>query len=504
MKNIYKNILALLALIVAASCNDLLDQEVAGKLPEGQFYQTDEDLMYATIAVYDGITNAYSTGSWSSLYLLKMMPSDESNAGGSDPNDQLAFQNVDDFTHDSENSHILGVWNRLYSAVKRANNVIHFSSGESGLQKRLIAEAKTLRAYLYMELVALWGDLPLVVEAIEDPQEYYSIERASKASVYAQIEKDLIEAIPDLPDKSAYDAADKFRVAKGTAQGLLGKAYLRQEKWPEAAAVLETVMASGEYDLENNVSDVFLMQNEFGKESLFEVNLVSTEEYDWNNFPWGTLTESNIIVQLMGPREGSYVKAPSDSLVIGWGFNTPTQKIWDAFVAAGDVSRRRQTIMSEEELVAAGGSITPTWKYEGFIRRKYGTFESQTAGPITALNYGTNFMILRYADVLLMAAEANYRNDNEEKAREYLNEVRQRPGTNLPLVTASGDALFEAIVTERMLELAFEGDRFIDLVRWGRAAQELGPLGFKAGKHEVLPIPNNDVISAGLSQNPNY
>lgn len=504
MKSIYKNILAIFALALAVSCNDLLDQEVAGKLPEDQFYQTDEDMMYATIAVYDGITNAYSTGSWSSLYLLKIMPSDETNAGGSDPNDQLAFQNVDDFTHDSENAHILGVWNRLYSAIKRANNVVHFSSGDGDLQKRLIAEAKTLRAYLYMELVALWGDVPLVTEVVADPQEYYAMGRAPKTEVYAQIEKDLTEAIVDLPAKSAYDDANKFRVAKGTAQGLLGKAYVRQEKWSEAAAVLESLITSGEYGLERNVSDVFLMQNEFGQESLFEANLVSTEEYDWNNFPWGTLTESNIIVQLMGPREGSYEKAPGDSLVIGWGFNTPTQKIWDAYIAAGDVSRRKQVIMSEEELEAAGGSIASTWKYEGYIRRKYGTFESQTAGPITALNYGTNFMILRYADVLLTAAEANYKNNNEEKAREYLNEVRLRPGTNLPVVTATGEALFEAIVTERLLELAFEGDRFIDLVRWGRAATELAPYGFKAGKHEVLPIPNNDVISAGLGQNDNY
>lgn len=491
-------------LLWASSCSDMLDQEVAGKLQEDEFYQTNEDIMYATTAVYDGITNAYVTGSWSSLYLLKMMPSDESNAGGSDPNDQLAFQNVDDFTHDSENSHILGVWNRLYSAVKRANNVVNYSAGDNDLQKRLIAEAKTLRAYLYLELVSLWGDVPLLTDPIENPSEYYTIARSPKTEVYAQIEKDLMEAIPDLPLKSAYPAGDKFRVSKGTAQGLLGKAYVHQQKWAEAATVLESVIASGEYSLENNVSDVFLMQNEFGRESLFEINLVSTEQYDWGNFPWGTLTESNIIVQLMGPREGAYVKAPSDSLVIGWGFNTPTQKMWDAFVAAGDDTRRKQIIMSEEELEAAGGSITATWKYEGFIRRKYGTFESQTAGPITALNYGTNFKILRYADVLLLAAEANYRAGNEGKSREYLNSVRQRPGTNLPISTASGEDLFEAIVAERFLELSFEGERFIDLVRWGKAAEELGPFGFEAGKHEVLPIPNNDVISAGLQQNPNY
>ena len=206
----------------------------------------------------------------------------------------------------------------------------------------------------------------------------------------------------------------------------------------------------------------------------------------------------------MGPRGDYYTKAPADSLIAGWGFNLPKQKMWDAFVAAGDVQRRKQIVMSQAELIAAGGNWTnPTaWDYEGFFQRKYGAFASQTGGPVSELNYGTNWRHIRYADVLLMAAEAYNKSSNDVKARGYLNLVRQRSG--LADVSASGTALFDAIVKERQLELAFEGFRYTDLVRWNLAQQELGGLGYQANKHNVLPIPDFDVRVATLPQNPNY
>jgi hypothetical protein len=159
--------------------------------------------------------------------------------------------------------------------------------------------------------------------------------------------------------------------------------------------------------------------------------------------------------------------------------------------------------MSEAELIAAGGDWTEpaAYDYEGYFQRKYGSFTTQTGSPIGELNYGTNWRLMRYSDVLLMAAEAFYRANNEVKSRDYLNMVRDRAG--LPDVTASGTQLFDAIVLERQLELAFEGVRFLDLVRWGRAVQELGPLGFQL-KHSVLPIPDYDIRSGNLSQNDGF
>jgi len=160
--------------------------------------------------------------------------------------------------------------------------------------------------------------------------------------------------------------------------------------------------------------------------------------------------------------------------------------------------------MSEAELKAMGGNWTATnaYDYEGYFQRKYSTYSMQTGAPVAELNYGTNWRLIRYADVLLMAAEAHYRAGTEGKAREYLNAVRVR--SELAPISPSGEALFAAIVRERQLELAFEGFRYQDLVRWGLATQELGPLGFQANKHQMLPIPGEDVRTAGLPQNPNY
>jgi hypothetical protein len=163
--------------------------------------------------------------------------------------------------------------------------------------------------------------------------------------------------------------------------------------------------------------------------------------------------------------------------------------------------------MSVEELRALGGDWTNPdfFGYEGVIRRKYGPYLTESSlanGGSISSNYVTNWRFIRYADVLLMAAEAHYRAGDEDQARTELNKVRDR--ADLPDITATGNDLFEAIIVERQLELALEGVRYPDLIRWGRAPQELGPLGFVSGKHELLPIPNDDVRSAGLEQNPNY
>jgi starch-binding outer membrane protein, SusD/RagB family len=495
-------ILCFTILFVTSGCNKFLDEEVPGAFPENDFYKTDQDVSQAVIGVYD-MMQAHYNNNWASLYMIKTLLSDESNAGGSDAGDQPGYQTLDNFNFDATNDKVRDAWRMCYFTIYRANKVINRSDPGSPLRARLIAEAKMLRAYNYFELVSLWGDVPLVLNDIP-PAEYTSTGRAPKATIYAQIEKDLQDAIAVLPQKSAYSAADKFRVSKGTAQALLGKAYLYQQRWADAATQLDAVITSNQYSLAPSIGAAFSKNFEFGQESVFEISYSNQRAYDWGNFPWGAAPESNIHIQLMGPRGDFYTKAPADSLLAGWGFNLPKQKLWDAYVAAGDVNRRKQTIMSATELIAAGGNWTnPTaYDYEGFFQRKYGSFQSQTGGPINELNYGTNWRHIRYADVLLMAAEAYQKSGNDLKARGYVNDVRARSG--LAPVSTSGAALFEDIVRERQLELAFEGVRFTDLVRWGRAATELGTLGYNAGKHSLLPIPDYDVKTAKLTQNPGY
>jgi hypothetical protein len=493
--------LSLLLVIGSTGCKKFLNNEIPGAFPENDFYKTDADVMQAVTGVYD-MMQAHYNSNWGSLYMVKSLLSDESNCGGSNAGDQPGYQTLDDYTFDATNDKVRDAWRMCYFTIYRANKVINRADDLTPLRKRLIAEAKVLRAYNYFELVSLWGNVPLVLNDIP-PSQFTSTPRAAVADVYRQIEKDCTEAAAELPLKTSYSSADRFRVSKGTAQALLGKALLYQKKWLEAAAQFDLVITSGVYSVGPSIGAVFSNTGEFGQESIFEISYSNARSYDWGNFPWGAAPESNIHIQLMGPRGDYYTKAPADSLLGGWGFIRPKQKLWNAFIADGSLERRKQSIMSQAELIAAGGNWTAPgdFDYEGFFQRKYGSFSNQTGSPINELNYGTNWRHIRYSDVLLMAAEANYRT-NEIKARGFINQIRQKRG--VPDVTATGSALFDAIVRERQVELAFEGVRFTDLVRWGLAVQELGSLGFVAGKHEVLPIPDYDVRTGNLQQNPGY
>ncbi|MBV4358258.1 RagB/SusD family nutrient uptake outer membrane protein [Pinibacter aurantiacus] len=506
MKNTFLKytLIAGTAVMLTAGCSkSFLDQPINGKLSEDQFYTTEKDATMAVTGVYNAMQYEYYTA-WTSMYMLKTLPSDESNAAGSGSGDQAQYQQIDQFTLDAQNSGVLAGWRTCYYTIFRANKVINKTKPTSANLKQLVAEAKTIRAYCYLDLVTLWGDVPLITADVS-VSDIPNLKRAPKADIYALIQKDLNEAIPDIKAKSAYPASDKFRVSKGTAQAILGKALLYQQKWADAATQFDNVINSGEYDLGNSLQEVFSKQGEFGTESIFEVSFSSGKNYDWGNFPWGNIPQANIHVQLMGPRSDYYTKAPTDSLLGGWGFNSPKKGMNDAFVAAGDVQRRKATLMSEAELTTAGGKWTaPTaYEYEGFFQRKYGTYSAQTVSSgIAELNYGTNWRYIRFADVLLMDAEAYNKAGNDGAAKTALNRLRVKRG--LPAVATSGDALFQDIVKERQLELAFEGFRFIDLVRWGMADKVLGPLGFVKGKHELMPIPDADVKTAKLGQNPNY
>ncbi|MCX2742715.1 RagB/SusD family nutrient uptake outer membrane protein [Mangrovivirga sp. M17] len=489
------------------SCEDFLEQEIPGRAPVEEFYSSEEDVMQATTAAYDLLQYHFSNG-WASPYLVKTLPSDESNAGGSSLGDQPAYQTLDNYTFDSNNGAILGFWKMAYYGIYRANLVVNNTEPDTDLKERLIAEAKCLRAYYYFELVSMFGDVPLVLNEVP-PAEYSSTPRVPASQVYAQIVDDLQTAIDVLPPKSAYGEGEKFRWSSGGAKALLGKTYLYMEEWTNAANILDDVINSGEYSLEPYYGQIFTKEHEFGMESVFEVQFISEEGYNWGNFPWGEgrAQESNIHIQLMGPRGDFYQAAPGDSLMGGWGFNVPEPSMYQAFMDAGDVERRVNNLMSEEELRAMGGDWTnaDAWGYEGYIRRKYGTFSGETnleGGAVGELNYATNFRIIRYADVLLMAAEAHIRNGNEGTGVDYINDVRDRAG--LAPIDLSGQALIEALILERQLELAFEGHRFRDLVRWGIADEVLASEGFQAGKHELMPIPIAEVRTAGLTQNPGY
>ena len=492
MKSHYKLMFALALIIFVSACSkDFLEVDPIGKMSVDQFYKTDEDATKAIMATYD-ILQWMNARDWNSAYLVKTFPSDESNVGGGDAGDQPPYQELGVYTYGPSNAPITAVWQSNYFGIYRANLVLTNVKDDSDLKKQILAEAKFLRAYYYFEIVSMFGHGPLILDELA-PSEY-SQPFADAAAIYAQVEKDLNEAIAGLPLKSQYAEHDKFRASKGTAQALLGKVLLYQEKYADAATAFEGVINSGEYALQENFSTLFLQESEFGIESLFEASWVTSSGYDWGTFQWGgnRAMENNITWQLTGPR-GDYFVPGTTGLIGGWGFNYPHNAAYQVFVNAGDTVRKPASILSLADLRARGGDWTneSSWGWDGCIRVKYGTRMDETngeSGAVPELNYGTNLRLIRYADVLLMAAEANHKAGNNSLAATYLNQVRQRA----KLAPFTGD-IMQAIKTERQLELVFEGVRFLDLVRWGDAPTVLGPFGFVAGKHELFPIPQDEI-----------
>ena len=501
-------IIFVIALAFMGSCSkDFLDVPPTGRLTSESYLKTNEEVKAAIVGVYNSMQTNFSNGSWTSEFFVKNLPGDDCLAGSSE-GDQPGYQNIDDFAIQTDNAKILGVWTNIYKSISSANTIIDKVPGDTPAMKSMVAEAKALRAFNYLELVIMFGGVPLMTTNPTDEAQY-SLPRSTAEEVYAQIEKDLTEAIPDLPLKSEYSEADRYRMSKGAAQAFLGKAYLYQKKYSDAAAQFAAVISSNEYALEPNFADVWSKSTEFGQESLFEISYTSKESYDWGNFPWGGGNESNIEVQLQGPR-GDLFDLSNSSLNIlnGWGFNMPSAKIGKAFEDAHDSIRGAATVMSAADFEATGGVIKDpnAHDYGGYMRMKYVTRASQTSSQgIPELNYTTNWRLMRYADVLLMAAEAYHFSDNDAQALVELNKVRER--AKLDDIKASDD-IFAAIVKERQLELAFEGSRFWDLVRWGMADQELGSLGYKSATNGLFPIPQNEIIANKAmdksNQNPGY
>ena len=313
-------------------------------------------------------------------------------------------------------------------------------------------------------------------------------------STFSLIEQDLIYAADKLPSVPA----ETGRVTKGAAQALLGKAYLYQDKFSKAAQVLETLIQSGTYSLATDYNTIFEEEGENNIESVFEVQYTDLEGA---GFGCLQCSEGNVAVGFSGVRN---YEGPD--FTSGFSFNVPVQEAYDAF--ENDDPRRGIAILDINAWAASTGATFGTgYEHTGYFNRKYiPRIRSDQALADLNLTNPNNYRAIRYADVLLMAAEANNRGGlNESKAQEYLNQVRRRAfGDELHDITASGLSLTNAIYLERRLELIGEGHRFFDLVRTGKAAQEIN--GFQEGKHELFPIPAIEIQLAGniWDQNPGY
>jgi len=415
--------------------------------------------------------------------------------GGESATDVPGYQQVDDMTHTPVNAQLQNLWSWMYGGVNRAAYILEFKDKTNFAGKEVyIAEASFLRAYYNFELVKWFGDIPIKPGGRFTLGDEKTVPRSPKSEVYKLIEDDLKYAIANL----SYAAPQTGRATKGSAQALLGKVYLFQDKFSEAAIVLENVIQNGPYVLESDYNKIFEFAGENGTGSVFEVQYTDVEGA---GFGCLQCSEGNVAVGFQGVRGYQ-----GDLFTSGFSFNVPTQETVDQF-EAGDNRKDVAILDIDAWAVSTGASFTTGFEHTGYFNRKYIPRKRGTdaAGDLNLTN-PNNYRAIRYADVLLMAAEAFNRqtSPNEGKARTYLNMVRKRAfGNTSNNVSSSGQVLTNAIYHERRVELVGEGHHFFDLVRTGRGANIPG---FIAGKHNVFPIPIEEIqFSQGnWTQNSGY
>ena len=494
MKKLTYLYLFLLAFTLSSCVDDLVEREPEYNLGSENFFNSEGEYMEALIGAYDLLQTTYANN------ILGEIASDNTVCGGESATDVIGWQQIDDMIHTPVNSNLQDIWNWMFAGVNRCNYILEFQDKTDFEGKeQIIAETRFLRAYYYFELVKWFGPVPLKETRFQSGDET-SIPRSSVSDVYAFIEADLQYAVDNLLEF----APQSGRVSLAAAQSLLGKAYLYQEKYQLAAAILDDVILSENYSLVTNFADIFEHTGENGPESIFEVQYSDAEGA---GFGCLQCSEGNVAVGFMGIR--NYDGPLYDS---GYSFNLPVDEAYNSY-EDGDTRRDAsilfmQTWAAENQDWNGGEGISYGQGYEhtDYFNRKYLPRKGdQNLGDANLTN-PNNYRAIRYADVLLMAAEAfNRGNINDEKARTYLNRVRERAfGNQDNNSTASGPALTNEIWEERRLELMGEGHRFFDLVRTGQAAQEIN--GFTTNKHEIFPIPFEEIqfSNGNWEQNPNY
>ncbi|ERM81667.1 membrane protein [Rhodonellum psychrophilum GCM71 = DSM 17998] len=489
MKYIYTALLVAMGMLV--SCDQLLDIEPEFTQDAENFFNTPQDYDRALIGAYDLLQTSYLQ-IW-----IGEIASDNSIAGGESVNDSQGLHEIESMTHGGVNAELRNVMRFNYAGIARANYIfenrdkIQFEGKD-----QILAQAAFLRAYYHFTLVTYFGDIPLVVDKRLALSEVTSSQRTPKAQVYAQIEKDLRVAVETLP----WTNPEIGRITKGAAMALLGKVLLYQNKNSESAQVLGDLITNNQagYGLFSDFSSLFYTANDNINEDVFTVQYSGLEGGGYDCF---VCLEGNLAVGFHGIRlyNGPFYGD-------GNSYNLPTRNLYNAF-AAND-PRRDATVLDIDAFIArqpnsdqisyavGGGGHT------GYYNNKYIKRLNERGLPDDDLTSPLNYRAIRFADVLLMAAEAFQKSGDDGRARTELNKVRARVG--MPLINSSGGQLLEDIYRERRLELSGEGFRFFDLVRTGRAADIIA--GFQPGKHELFPIPQVEIDLAGgnWQQNPGY
>ncbi|MCH1576754.1 MAG: RagB/SusD family nutrient uptake outer membrane protein [Flavobacteriales bacterium] len=535
MKNIYRNltIAAGCTLLLAACSKDRLVVDPVNEFLSSNYYQTEDQVASALIGVYDPIGWSMAYGQWISPTMMGEIRSDNANAGG-DPsnNDQPGWQELDDFTNTNSNVVLHPIYRKGYIGISRANALLDLTEIESEAVSSYKAQAQWLRAYYHFELFRHFGPIPVVNQSLTP--EDMNLERGTLSEVMQQIVSDCQEALPYLP--LVAPSGQEGRITQGAAYALMGKAYLYWADlkgddpalFQSAADAFQSIVDLGAYQLQDDMQELFVFENRNTSESVFEIQHNPLWSSDWG---WFEGVDGNGMIQLCGVR-GLCAEHPDYEA--GWGFMSVTEGLWNHFLD-DDTFRRDVAILSEDELAQqladAGVSCDPIIDmtqnnpvdFTGYWQEKYPNLKAfaglNVNGGNEHLTKAQNTHVFRYADVLLMLAEALHRGSGDDgTAQMYIDIVRERaagPGDNTgnfrsaaTVMADEGWSLLDLIWYERRAELACEGDRWYDLVRSGRADASLfagdGDKEANFGPDDLwLPIALEETqIAAGLTTYP--
>lgn len=541
-----------LVVLGLGSCSDWLKEPTPGQTNLADYYTTWQAALENVNAAYTPLAWEYQGTYYAEWFIGDIVSDDALKGGQYIQSDMADVYDMENWKTQTDNELLLQYYRAKYQGIQRCNLVLERVPGMDpelfdeeeyqcvdGLQERIIGEAYFLRAFYYFQLVRVYGGVPLVLNNLLTDADWQQ-PRATADAVYDQIVADLTEANKRLwlRSDSRFADTDMGRATKGAAQAMLLKVNLYRHQYEEARAWGDSIILSNEYSLETNYADNWLLEKENGVESVFEIQYMEDPSSDYgegNGFSRGTFTQILTRSRSQDPMFGSNA---------GWGFNKPTHNLYDEY-EEGD-PRRDVTIWdatghmtNESEEIYCG---TP------YCSRKYAWYTTDADGNVTGANTlahasrgPLNYKLIRYADVLLMYAEAcvgAHGAGQAMSAEAALEMVRARaranaddPSTALPqypnyTISINGTEikpnLQQAIRHERRVELAMEGHRWFDICRWGgfddqgvkahmdayaatesqEARDEMAD--FVAGKHELFPIPEEERMLNPMEQNPGY
>lgn len=486
MKSLYK-ILAISGCLGLSSCNDFLDLTPNNELSVDDYYKTAEQIDGAVNGAYSTLQEDKLYRNW---YIFSEIPSDNTrNALSGSVTDQDEF---DKYYIRTTNPRLSELWEYTYKAINRTNTVLNRIDQiemDNSLRERYKLECKFIRGLMYFNLVRVFGDVPLILKEISIA-ESYSYLREPKENVYNQIVKDLVEA-EGLPNSYSKDS-DIGRATGGAAKALLGTVYMTLQKYSEAEAKLAEVVNSSTYALLENTAGslnnsgyakVFNAENHNHKEAIFEVQFKKGGYGEGSNFPNNFAPENS----------GTNVVSVGGA----GGNNVPEIDIYNAY-EEGDLRRDFSVALGYNDNRKGG-----VWVESRYVKKYFDT-------PYKDGDANNNLPVIRYADILLMYAEALNQNGKTAQACAYLNQVRRRgfgyqttETSPVDIKTANKDEFFLKVEHERRVELAFEGHRWFDLIRTNRAIEVMTSKGFKLNATNLIcPIPQKQIdINSDLTQN---